>query len=67
MPFRARFQQVRLQAAQEQEDNDYNQDDTNHAYSAVAKSITVSPIGDEAASPQSAEEQEDQEDYQDDS
>ena len=56
-----------LQAAHEQENNDYNQDDTNHAYSAVPKSITVSPIGHKAASPESAEEQEDQDDYQDDS
>ena len=43
-----------------------NQDDAKQANSAVRKSVAVSPIGDEAASPQSAEEQQDQEDDQDD-
>ena len=46
---------------------DDNQDDAEHADAAVAKSVAVSPIGDDAASPQSAEEQHDQEDNQDDS
>jgi hypothetical protein len=58
---------VRLQAAHEQQDNDDNQDNAKQAYSAVAKSVAVSPIGDDAASPQSAEQQQDQEDDQNDS
>src|SRR5208283_852994 len=64
---RARCRPLSLQAAHEQEDNEDNQDDAKKAYSAVAKSVAVSPIGDDAASSQSAEEQQDQEDDQDDS